>query len=367
MSQKAMSQGEAPEREFQIPRVLRKTLIAMLSGGLSLGCAMLISSASIVSVLTISIVISGVALVVDYLIELENTTREIETESRGAITEIAERMRLQNQSVARQVEEAHAKLFEHIDGRLNALMSVPELFNLQRKRPSTAQSIVRVVRDAHSFEQQSSPLSMRFLEKKTTDFADLLRGLRAGHAVYNGEDFDWMMTLTDTCEQTIDATSSTATDSGGRLKYSGGFWDSNQGLLYMEAQRLAVLDRRVRVRRLFILEYAQLTSDPFYVQLCRRQRAAGFDIRYLTRDMCRPELLNQLDDFIIFDNEIVYEAVPTPTPGEDRPTISRTEMIVARDLVARRARQYANLWDAALPCPDPADEDGVTGNPAAAG
>jgi len=346
-----MTHEGAHEREFQTPRVLRKTLIAMVSGGLSLGSAMLISTASIVSVLTISIVISGVALVVDYLIELENTTKEIETESREAITDIVEKMRLQNQSIARQVEEAHAKLFEHIDGRLSIIMSVPELFNLQRKQPSTAQSMVSVVRDAHSFEQQSSPLSMRLLEKKTADFANLLHGLRSGHAVYNGEDFDWLMTLTDTCAQTIDATSSTATDSGGRLKYSGGFWDSNQGLFYMEAQRLAVMDRGIRVRRLFILEYAQLASDPFYLQLCQRQRAAGFEIRYLTRDMCRPELLNQLDDFIVFDNEITYEVVPTPTPGEDRPTISRTEVVVAPDLVARRVRQYANLWDAALPCP----------------
>jgi hypothetical protein len=348
-----MSEDRPQGRHTQIPPFLRKTLIAVVSGGLSLGCALLVSSASIVAALTISIVISGVALVVDYLIEVESTLKAIETESREAIAGISERLVAENQAVARQVEEAHLKLSERIDDRLSLLMSIPELFNLQRKRPSTAQSMVKVVRDAYSYERQASPLSTKFLEKKTTDFANLLRGLRAGYATYNGEDFDWMMTLTQACERTIDATSSTATDSGGRLKYAGGFWDSNQGLLYMEAQRQAVEDRRVRVRRLFILEYAQLTADPFYVQLCDRQRRAGFEIRYLTRDMCRPELLNQLDDFIIFDNELSYETVPTPTPGEDRPTISRTEVIVDRDLVGRRARQFAALWDAALPCPEP--------------
>lgn len=359
------AENAAVGRDLQIPPVLRKTLIAVVSGGLSLGCALLASSASLVSALTISIVISGVALVVDYLIELEGTLKAIDTESQKAIADIAERMHEQNQIILQQVTDANKTLYEHIDERLSLLMSVPELFNLQRKRPSTAQSMVKVVRDAYTYEQQSSPLSTRFLEKKTTDFANLLRGLRAGYATYNGEDFDWMITLTQTCERTIDATSSTATDSGGRLKYSGGFWDSNQGMLYMEAQRQAVLERRVKVRRLFILEYAQLTGDPFYIQLCERQRSAGFEVRYLTRDMCRPELLNQLDDFIIFDNELSYETVPTPTPGEDRPTISRTEVVVGRDLVSHRARQFANLWDAALPCPDSRGEGQGSRNPIA--
>ena len=357
-----MAMEPAQGRRGQLPSVLRKTFITVVSGGLSLGCAMLVANASIVAALTISIVIGGVALVVDYLIEVESTLKTIESESHQAISEISERLLSENQAIVRQVEEAHTKLGERIDDRLSLLMSIPELFNLQRKRPSTAQSMVKVVRDAYSYERQASPLSTKFLEKKTTDFANLLRGLRAGYATYNGEDFDWMMTLTQACERTIDATSSTATDSGGRLKYAGGFWDSNQGLLYMEAQRQAVQDRRVRVRRLFILEYSQLTADPFYVQLCDRQRRAGFEIRYLTRDMCRPELLNQLDDFIIYDNELSYETVPTPGPGEDRPTISRTEVIVDRDLVGRRARQFAALWDAALPCPEPkgSGQDGLS-------
>jgi hypothetical protein len=348
----------------ELPPILRKTLIAVVSGGLSLGCALVASSASFVAALTISIVISGVALLVDYLIEVEDTLTAIEQESRQSIAELSERLLADNQGIVRQVDEAHAKLFAHIDDRLTLLMSVPELFNLQRKRPSTAQSVVNVVREAHAYERQASSLSKKFLERKTTDFANLLHGLRAGYAMYKGEDFDWMMTLTDTCEQTIDATSSTATDSGGRRQYAGGFWDSNQGLLYMEAQRQAIAERGVRVRRLFILEYAEHSADAFFLSLCERQGRAGFEIRYLTRDMCRPELLNQLDDFIIFDNELSYETVPTPTPGQDRPTISRTDVVVDRKHVGRRARQFASLWDAALPCADPKGSgDGLSQSP----
>lgn len=361
-----MSHGKDKEpREF--PPVLRKTLIAICSGGLSLGCALVVSNTGFVAALTISILISGVSLVVDYLVEVENTLRRIETRSAGEIAAIAERLHLDSQSVARQVDEAHAKLFEHFDGRLSLLINVPELFNLQRTRPTTAQSIVKVIRDAYAYERRSSPLSTRFLERTTTDFAMLLHGLRAGQASYQGEDFVWMLTLTGACERTIDATSSTATDSGGRRQYAGGFWDSNQGLRYLEAQREAVRQRGVKVRRLFILEYTPLTGDQFYRQLCDRQRRAGFEIRYLTRDMCAPELLNQLDDFIVYDNEVCYETIPTPTPGEDRPAISRTEVVVAREAVHARARQFARLWDASLPCPDPEGEerDGVPQHPAA--
>ena len=143
-----MAQDQPHGRLTQMPSVLRKTLIAVVSGGLSLGCALIASNASFVSALTISILISGVALVVDYLVEVETTLKAIETESRDAIAGISERLVTENQAVVRQVEEAHVKLSEGIDDRLSLLMSIPELFNLQRKRPSTAQSMVKVVRDA---------------------------------------------------------------------------------------------------------------------------------------------------------------------------------------------------------------------------
>jgi len=52
--------------------------------------------------------------------------------------------------------------------------------------------------------------------------------------------------------------------------------------------------------------------------------------------MVGPELLNQLYDFVIFDSELIYETIPTLTPGEDRPANSRTEVVVDRGLVSRR-------------------------------
>jgi hypothetical protein len=64
-------------------------------------------------------------------------------------------------------------------------------------------------------------------------------------------------------------------------------------------------------------------------------------------------LHNKLDDFILFDNEISYEVVASLAPGNARPVISSTHLALNRMLVAKRVRQFAEIWDAALPCADP--------------
>jgi uncharacterized protein DUF6879 len=250
------------------------------------------------------------------------------------------------------LETAAAQMRADVDRRFAQLTNVPEAFGLQPLDHTRAAELVKVVQNAYAFEHRSSPLANAFIQAEAQRFNLLLHQLRAGEGTYDGEDRDWLLTLTRTCTRTLDATSLTTTDAGGRLRFSGGFWESDLGLHYLELQAEAVR-RGVTIRRVFILEDAKVTEDLTYQAMCERQRRLGFEIRYLVPDMVSVGLHNKLDDFILFDNEISYEVVASLAPGNARPVISSTHLALNRMLVAKRVRQFAEIWDAALPCADP--------------
>ena len=248
----------------------------------------------------------------------------------------------------RALEEIAERIRADVDRRFAQLTNVPEAFGLQPLDSTRAAELVKVVQNAYAFEHRSSPLANAFIQAEAQRFNLLLHQLRAGEGTCDGEDRDWLLTLTRTCTRTLDATSLTTTDAGGQLRFSGGFWESDLGLHYLELQAEAVR-RGVTIRRVFILEHAKVTEDLTYQAMCERQRRLGFEIRYLVPDMVSVGLHNKLDDFILFDNEISYEVVASLTPGDARPVISSTHLALNRMLVAKRVRQFAEIWDAALP------------------
>jgi len=250
------------------------------------------------------------------------------------------------------LESAATQMRADVDRRFAQLTTVPEAFGLQPLDHTRAAELVKVVQNAYAFEHRSSPLANAFIQAEAQRFNLLLHQLRAGEGTYDGEDRDWLLTLTRACTRTLDATSLTTTDAGGRMRFSGGFWESDLGLHYLELQAEAVR-RGVTIRRVFILEDAKVTEDLTYQAMCERQRRLGFEIRYLVPDMVSVGLHNKLDDFILFDNEISYEVVASLAPGNARPVISSTHLALNRMLVAKRVRQFAEIWDAALPCADP--------------
>jgi hypothetical protein len=250
------------------------------------------------------------------------------------------------------LESAATQMRADVDRRFAQLTTVPEAFGLQPLDHTRAAELVKVVQNAYAFEHRSSPLANAFIQAEAQRFNLLLHQLRAGEGTYDGEDRDWLLTLTRACTRTLDATSLTTTDAGGRMRFSGGFWESDLGLHYLELQAEAVR-RGVTIRRVFILEDAKITEDLTYQAMCERQRRLGFEIRYLVPDMVSVGLHNKLDDFILFDNEISYEVVASLAPGNARPVISSTHLALNRMLVAKRVRQFAEIWDAALPCADP--------------
>lgn len=324
--------------------VLRELLVALCSGAVALGIA-LSAWVSGPQAATVAVVTAGTAVTADLLRDFRRRLYRTELRTQAAIEKAGAAM-----------EQAAGLFRAEVAQRFAQLTTIPEAFGLEPLDQTRAAELVKVVQDAYAFEHRSSPLANSFVLAEAQRFNLLLHQLRAGEGTYDGEDRDWLLTLARSCGRTLDATSLSTTDAGGRLRFSGGFWESDLGLHYLELQADAVA-RGVAIRRVFILENPKVTEDAAYQEMCERQTRLGIEVRYLTPDMLSVNLLNKLDDFILFDNEISYEAVASLAPGDDsRPVISSTHLVLNRNLVAKRVRQFAELWDAALPCVEPDEE-----------
>lgn len=275
--------------------------------------------------------------------------------SRSTIAEIESRFGSLRDltDILRGLDESRQKIGEQVDERLSLVMSVPELFNLQRRRPSAAHSLIKVMRDAALNEERLTPLPANFLRMESASFATLLSGLGTGRATQAGEAPGWKLALAEVCDSSIDAVRPVVADPdvpSGKRPFN--IEPDGLQLLYLEARRRAIEDRRVRARELLALYDIRFASDPLFIQLCERLSRTGIDVRYIVRDEKRPELFTRIDEFTLFDGEISYETVLSPSSTTDRPVVSRTELVVEREAVERRVRLYAELWSAGLSVSD---------------
>lgn len=336
--------ADLDQNQGSIRTLIRRFLLAAGFSAAAVAAALAAGDTDPASVAAIAVAVAAAAVVGDFLQGvvlrlhlLERRTREALSQTGGAL------------------EATAAQFRADVERRFAQLTTVPEAFGLQPLDRTRAAELIKVVQNAYAFEHRSSPLANAFVQAEAQRFNLLLHQLRAGEGTYDGEDRDWLLALARACTRTLDATSLTSTDAGGRLHFSGGFWESDLGQRYLELQAEAVR-RGVKVRRVFILEDAKVTEDVAYHAMCERQRRYGFELRYLVPDMLSANLRNKLDDFITFDNEISYEVVASLAPGDTRPVISSTHLVLNRMLVAKRVRQFAEIWDAALPCADPDEE-----------
>ncbi len=155
-----------------------------------------------------------------------------------------------------------------------------------------------------------------------------------------------MLSLTRNSQSTIDATSLTTVDAGGRGFVDGGLWASDLGQRYLEVQRSAIT-RGVRIRRVFIMDRPDLIADHGFVGVCGRQREMGIDVRIRPRRSRRSAQL--AFDFIVFDDAISYESTPASSiDGSVRPSIVNTRLELRPARVKNRMERFKDLWDAAI-------------------
>jgi hypothetical protein len=171
------------------------------------------------------------------------------------------------------------------------------------------EDLTRFREAVENFGQDCPPLIRRFTEivvKGDTELIDKLsRGDR--EVTCDGEDHDWILQLTQATMKTIDATSTTTVDGQGQ-NFTGGFWTSEHGRAYLKAQ-VEAKTRGVTIRRLFIMQGDPDVNDEVFRSITQEQRGAGIEVRVLRYDQI-PAIHESPTDFILFDEEVAYEAVP---------------------------------------------------------
>lgn len=317
-----MNGVEVANRPDSPRRIMRKVVVSCVIGGVSYAITELTGQPQIWSI-TLSVFLGGVTLVVQFLIEFEIRLGRVEI----AENRHSERMELL-------VTDGFARVNE-----------ATELFRLMERSPLPTETVTELVRHSTLITPNVPALVSGFAHAEIARVSSLLKELSdSGSMVYDGEDRDWLLTLTREAATAIDATSLTTVDAGREGYTLGGLWTSDLGQRYLDLQREAI-QRGVKVRRIFI---ALHQDDPGFASVCRQQQEIGIDVRVLDSASIPDRLRDWLFDFILFDDAISYEVTPSSRVEDTgRPTIVNTRLELHRDRIRNRVRRFQDLWESA--------------------
>jgi hypothetical protein len=195
-----------------------------------------------------------------------------------------------------------------------------------------------------------NPLLQRLARREVERVTSFVRQLPVGSEIaYEGEDRDWLLGLTREAESSIDAISLSTVDATVQ-GLDGGLWTSDLGLRYLEVQREAI-NRKVRIRRIFVIANEELVRDETFQRVTQMQRTVGIEVRMLDKQLIPHWLQPQIFDFIVFDGTVGYETTPATTfaLGQTQPGILRTRLAPMPARVRDLEDQFEHLWEAADP------------------
>ena len=296
--------------------ILRKVLVTGIIGAFGFGLTELILPNGEFSWIA-SIFLGSVAFVTQFLTDVERRLDSVEYTYR---TESTNSRKMIHKEFS-QLNEASG-LFERIEE--SPLPNEEQLLLIH--------SLTRVSRDV-------DPLVFRLISsevKRLRTFVDELNHNR--ETTYDGEDRDWLLTLTENVEHDISAISLHTVDVGGRH-----FLLSDLGRRYIAEQAKAI-KRGVRIRRIHVLDPSNPDEDILH-EICRRQREVGIEVRVLN-----PEKHDALIDFVLFDGVLSYETTPASQhTGDNDPIIVNTRLMNKPERRAKRAEDFEVLWEDAMP------------------
>jgi hypothetical protein len=308
--------------------VLRKVGITAAAGAIALIIQVAANQNTALSV-TLSIVIGGVSLIVQFLLEFENRLAELERDQ---------------DRHARRVEDRLNKTFATVN-------EATQLFSLLEESALRADAVTQLVRNSTLIQPGSPPLIYLLAQNELARMSHFLKELGDGAEVtYDGEDRDWLLGLTNCAESTIDAVSMTTIDAGSGLE--GGLWTTDLGKRYLDAQSEAAHKRGVKIRRLLVLDQSVPPDSPAMASLCRKHQQASVEVKVLTPQDVPAQSQPSVFDFVLFDRAISYELTTgTWTTTDGVPIIVNTRLILQTARVEKRVTDFEKLWRSARPMP----------------
>jgi hypothetical protein len=259
------------------------------------------------STVTVSVLVGGAVLVVQYLAGFERRLDSLGTEQRRNLSTV----------------NAATRLYEQVE------MS-----------PIEVEDLKRLVESMTTIRNLGIRMISGLVSAEFERFAQFVEQIRVGEATYEGEDREWLLGLTRTAQGEIAATSSTLVDDG--------FWETELGDRYLKAQGEAV-DRGVRVRRLFIVDDHSRTSGQSFNALLRQQMGLKVEVRAVVFTDLSAIQRNSYRDFVVFDKRVYYQVQAPPRIG----TVSSPAAVVETRLSARTEDvdwamvSFEELWELA--------------------
>lgn len=299
--------------------VIRKITITAIVGALSFPLTDMIFS-SLPAQFAMAAGFGSIVLLVQFLADFDKRLVGVEATQ---VESVAEMQRVVEKGFSK-VNDA-TRLFAEVDAA--GLKSV---------------AVTRLVRYAAGIGADAAPLVCAFAQSEIDRVSDLLRELAEQEANYDGEDQDWLLGLTRSATESIDAISLPEVDAAGQS-----FWESDAGRRYLDLQREAV-QRKVRVRRVFVIERDEL-SNPDLQRVCRTHADVGVEVRLLIPSAVPRGIRSKQFDFILFDNALSYEVTPAAhvEKGEP-PMILNTRLILREAKIEERIERYREIWLSAM-------------------
>lgn len=302
-----------------------KVVITVITGGLTYLLTNLTGQLQIWQ-LTMTIFVGGVTLVVQFLIDFD---RQL--------------------VLLKDAQSAHAGATERIvDRGFASINEATELFSQVEKTVLRPEGVIHLVTYAADISPDEALLH-RLVETEIERLSNLLRGFCDESTVsYAGEDRDWLLGLTAAVRETVDATSMTTLTGRLRGLVDDGIWTTDLGQRYLEAQRKAIEDHAVRIRRLFILDDDVALDDAGLSELIRPHSEIGVETRVLIPSKVPYLVRSSMFDFIVFDGRVSYEPSSASTFAiGTRPVVMNTALVTRKSTVAERILRFEKLWKAA--------------------
>jgi hypothetical protein len=320
-----MRSTSSTERSDRTSSVVRKVATTLTIGGSAFLVTNMLGQDITWSVL-LSVFVSGVTLVVQFLAEFDRRLYAVEMS-----------------------QNRHFALVDDlIKNRFDSISEATELFGRVESSPVSIELVKQLVRHSANLDGSVEQLIHRFAQSEISRVSDVMKGLsERGEITYDGEDRDWLLALTRNSERSIDAISFMAVDASDQTFDDGGLWASDLGQRYLEAQQKA-MDRKVVIRRIFVLDDPEGARDPELLQMCELQQKLGILVRILD-PLTLPGLHhNWMFDFIVFDSEVSYETTPAAWAKKGtKPAIVSTRLVLNPQRVTERLGGFEDLWAAA--------------------
>ena len=322
------------------PPILSKIVVSALIGvlGFLVGTGLDSNMGNDVLVgIGVSVFVSGIAFITQFLVDTDHQLNELATR----VSELTEMYSAHANATEQLIQGEYLK----INAEFTKINAATKLFGAVEASALKTDAMTQLVQHSTSIAVDSPPLIFNFAQAEITRLSGYLRELgQRADVYYEGEDRDWLLGLTRAASRSIDATSLTTVDAGGRGFVDGGLYISDLGRRYLEAQKEAIR-RGVVIRRLFILDRLDLPHNPELVEVLKEQLEAGVLVALLDPRRVPPNRRASLIDFIVIDDVLVYRsAVTARVELTSHPIIESTRLISEASQVRDRIARFAELW-----------------------